>query len=150
MKVNELIQFYPSKGLGKIEFSFDEDDIIEALGEADEIEEESFSDSESLVSLSYYDWGLDFFVEYIDDDKILSIHSDDMILADTHLASLEKDEMLKFIQKYHEENGIEFECEKAIEEDSDEECYFFDNIGLTIWYLNDIVTDICVQHPDDM
>lgn len=150
MSRNQHITFYPGKGVGKIEFSFNEDDIVEALGEADEIDEDTISETESVVSVLYYDLGLDFFVEYIDDDQILSIHSDDIILDDKNIAPMEQDEMLQFMRTYHEKNNLEFLHEKAIDEETDEECHYFDNIGLTLWYEEDTLVDICCQDPADM
>lgn len=150
IELNKAIQFYPSKGLGIIEFSFDEDDIINALGQPDEIDEDTISDTESVVSLSYYDLGLDFFIEYLEDDRILSIHSDDIIIEGEHLVYMEKDKMVDLLKSYHDKNNLEFQYEKFYEDDSEEEVHYFDSIGLTIWYIDDSITDICVQDPDDM
>ncbi len=150
MSQDKHITFYPNKGVGSIEFTFDEDDIVETLGKADEIDEDTISDTESVVSISYYDYGLDFFVEYIDDERILSIHSDDIILDGKHLASMEKDEIFQFIREYHEKAGLEFLHEKAIDEDTDDECNYFDNIGLTLFYDEELLVDICCQDSADM
>lgn len=146
----KYIQFYPFKGLGPIEFSFDEDEIINTLGQPDEIDEDVITDSESVISLSYYDLGLDLFLEYFDDKSILSIHSDDIIIDGENLAYMEKDQMLNLVKIFHEKNNWEFSHEKLIEEDTDEEIHYFDSIGLTIWYMDEDITDICVQHPDEM
>ena len=150
MNQHEFITFIPTKGVGKIAFTFDEDKIIETLGDADEIDEEVISQSESDVSISYYDLGLDFFIEYIDDDRILSIHSDDIILDGTNLSSLDKDGVFDLLKKYHQKNNLEFLHEQMFDEESEEEINFFDNIGLTIWYEGKEISDICCQSPDDM
>lgn len=150
MNRDKHITFYPSKGVGEIEFSFDEDSIIETLGKADEIDEDTVSDTESVVSISYYELGLDFFFEYIDDDQILSIHSDDIILEGKNIASLEKDEVFQLLKTYHDKNNLEFLHDKSIDEETDEESHYFDNIGLTLWYDEEELTDICCQDPDDM
>ena len=147
---SEFIKFYPFKGLGSVEFSFDEDEIIDVLGQPDEIDEDIVNDSDSVVSLSYYDYGLDIFIEYFDGEKVLSIHSDDIIIDGENLAFLEKDQMLKFMKDFHMKNDLEFLHEKLIEEDTDEEIHYFDSIGLTIWYIEEDISDICVQHPDAM
>lgn len=147
---NECIKFYPFKGLGSIDFLFDEDEIINVMGQPDEMDEDVINDTDSVVSLSYYDCGLDIFIEYFDDNRVLSIHSDDIIVGDENLAFLEKDQMLKHLRTFHEKNDIEFSHEKFIDEETDEEIHYFDSIGLTIWYMDEVVSDICVQHPDDM
>lgn len=148
--LNKHIQFYPFKGLGSVEFSFGEDEIINALGQPDEIDKDIISDSESVISLSYYDFGIDLFIENLDDTNILSIHSDDIIVDGKNLAYMEKYQMLKLLSTFHEKNNWEFMHEKFIDEETDEEIHYFDTIGLTIWYIEDDISDICVQHPDDM
>jgi len=144
------ITFYPFKGLGQILFSSSEEDVIKLLGEPDE--KEDILDEESRVVLYYYETrpGIDCLFHY-ESGKFdhLSIFTQNAVLDGFDIASATKDMVFDFIKEYHKTNNIEFKSEISRAEDVNEDYYQFDNIGLTIWYDGEFVSEICIQKPKE-
>jgi hypothetical protein len=57
---------------------------------------------------------------------------------------LTKNEILKFIEEYHYKNKLQYLYKYAYEEDVNEKYYSFENLGLSIWFEEDSISDICV------
>ena len=142
------LTFYPFKGLGQILFSSEEDDVLRLLGEPDE--KEDIIDEDSKVILYYYNQPptVDCLFHY-EKGKFdhLSIFTQDILLDGFDIASATKDLMFDFVKDYHKRNNIHFISEVSRAEDVDEDYYQFDNLGLTIWYAGEFVSEICVQKP---
>jgi hypothetical protein len=140
------IIFKPQISLGYISFSFLENDIVEALGTPDEREIDAFNSSEYAIYLYYYNKKV-YPSLYFENGNFdyLSINTDDIILDDVKFSTLTKNEILKFIKDYHCKNKLQYLCKYEYEEDVSEEYYYFENIGLTIWFEEDSISDICVH-----
>lgn len=142
------IIFYPQKGLGKISFSFNEEEIISILGEPEEQEVVTdLGENEYTVYLLYFSLGISLTLHF-ENDKLdyLSIFSDDLILDNVQFSSLRKKGLIRFIQNYCIEHKL---CEKYEKKsDNDEEWYFFKGIGLTIWFekRNGKMSNVCVEN----
>lgn len=51
---------------------------------------------------------------------------------------------MKFIKNYHEIHNIRFIMEKEFDEKVNEYYYHYENIGLSIWFEDGLITNICV------
>lgn len=142
------IIFYPEKGLGKIDFSFGEKEIISILGEPENRAIGTYlEENEYTVYLRYFSLGISLYLNF-ENDKLdyLSISSEDLILDNVQFSSLRKKGLIRFIQHYCIEHKLDEKYEKK--SDNDEEWYFFEGIGLTIWFekRNGKMSDICVEN----
>lgn len=147
---NVDITFYPFEGLGQVLFSSKEKDVIGLLGDPDE--KEDIVDEESKVVLYYYntDPCIDCLFHYEKGHfDHLSIFTQNVILDGFDIASATKDMVFDFVKEYHDKNNIEFKSEISRAEDVNEDYFQFDNIGLTIWYDGEFVSEICIQKPKE-
>lgn len=142
------ITFYPLKGMGQLLFTSHEEDIIKRLGEP--ADKEDILDEDQKVVFFYYETNppLDCIFHYNNGHfDHLSIFTQNIILDGFDIASASKDKVVDFIKAYHNKNNIDFKCEVSRAEDVNEDYFQFDNIGLTIWYTGEFVSEICVQMP---
>ena len=140
------IIFRPQIGLGKILFSFQEEDIIAILGIPEERNIDNFNDYEYVIRLRYEKLKM-YPSIYYENNKFdyLSIFTDDLILDNVKFSTLKKKEILKFIKNYHEIHGISFGMEKEYEKKVNEYFYDYKNIGLSLWFEDGLITNICVE-----
>jgi hypothetical protein len=140
------IVYTPQIGLGRILFSFQENDIVKVLGTPDEREVDIFDSSEYAIYLYYYKIKIypSLYFENSNFDY-LSIFTSDLILDNVKFSTLKKREILKFIKNYHEIYNIRFLMKKEYDEKVNEHYYSYRNIGLSIWFEGDLISDICVQ-----
>lgn len=146
-KDNDInIIFRPQIGLGKILFSFQEEDIITLLGVPEEREIDIFNDMEYAVRLFYYRLKI-YLSAYYENNKFdyLSASTNDLILDNVKFSTLKKREILKFIENYHNVHKITFLMEKEYHKEVNEYYYHYESIGLSIWFENSLISDICVQ-----
>lgn len=145
-EIDDNLIFYPQVKLGKIYFSYQEKDIIQVLGKPNLKEkDDDYSDNSYVIRLVYSKLNISFFLHFEQDSfNYLSIHTDDLILNKTKLSSFtSKTKLIKHIKKYCDENGLIGQYSKT--KDMSEECYLFDKLSLTIWFEQDIISDICIQ-----
>jgi hypothetical protein len=145
---NVDVTFHPFKGLGQIMFTSKEDDVIKLLGNPEEMED--IVDEDSKVVLYYYNTkpSIDCLFHYEKNQfDHLSIFTQNVILDGFDVASASKDMVFDYIKEYHKKNEIDFISEVSHAVDVDEDYYQFDNIGLTIWYAGEFVSEICIQQP---
>jgi hypothetical protein len=144
------ITFKPQVGFGKILFSFQEDDIIKVLGQPDEKFIDTFDENEYSVHLDYEKLGI-YTGIYYENGKFdyLSIFSEDIILDDVRFSTLTKSKIISFLKEYHVKNNIKLKYEYQYDKDVNEENYFYENIGLTIWFENNKISNICVAQVID-
>jgi len=140
------IIFKPQIGLGKILFSFQEEDIITLLGIPEEKEIDVFNDLEYAIHLYYHRFKI-YPSIYYENNKFdyLSISTEDLILDNIKFSTLKKKEILKFIEDYHKSHEIVFSMEKEYDKIVNEYFYNYENIGLSIWFEDSLISDICVQ-----
>lgn len=144
----ELIDsnFYPNRGLGNISFNFQEDDILKIMGYPEERVIYNYSENDSAICLFYNKKGVIFWIHY---DGLffdyLSINVDDIILDGIKFSILTKLDILKYIKKYHIKHEYDYLCEKEFNEEFNEELYHFENIGLSIWFKKEHISDISIK-----
>lgn len=142
------ITFYPFKGIGQVLFTSQEKDVLNLLGEP--FRKEEIIDDECRVVIYYYDSDphIDCLFHYENDAfGHLSVFTANIVLDGFDFASAAKDKLVDFIKEYHKKHGIEFKFEVSRAEDVNEDYFQFDNLGLTIWYSGEYVSEICVQLP---
>jgi hypothetical protein len=140
------IIFKPQIGLGRILFSFQENDIVKVLGTPDERKVDIFDSSEYAIYLYYYKIKIHPSLYFENNNfDYLSIFTSDIIVDNVKFSTLKKREVLKFIQDYHKINNIRFLMKKEYDEKVNEYFYDYRNIGLSIWFEGDSISDICVQ-----
>jgi hypothetical protein len=130
-------------------FSFQESDITKILGIPDEREIDTFNSSEYAIYLYYYK--IEVYPSlYFENGNLdyLTINTNDLILDNVKLSTLTKNEILKFIEEYHYKNKLQYLCKYAYEKDVNEEYYRLANLGLSIWFEEDFISDICVYKTD--
>lgn len=145
-KDNKLI-FKPQVGLGEILFSFNrEKEVLEVLGDSAERSIDVFSDNGYVIHLDY--WNLSIFVNLYFENRFfdrLSIHTQDIILENFRFSHYKQSEILSFIKEYHNAYKLDFIEKVESDEDIEEIWYFYENLGLTIWFDKNGISDICVQ-----
>lgn len=154
------ITFHPHKKLGKLGFSFREEDVLTVLGwpsereiyyyntPISEDEKKTISPEPIQYSINMFYPHMAVFIGYADNKfQGTTIHIDDLILDGHRLSEMYKEDVLDLLENYHYKNGITFQCQTSYAESLNEECYEYDNLGLTLWYVKDGISDICVMHP---
>jgi len=140
------LNFTPQVKLGEVLFSFNEQEVLQSLGASAERSLDIFNDREYVIHLDY--WSYNFFVSvYYENNKFdyLSIHTQDIILEDFRFSDHKKKDILSFIKQYHEKYKILFLEKEEYDKDTDEICYNYESIGLTIWFDRTDISDISVQ-----
>lgn len=158
---DEYMDFKPFQGLGKISFSSDENDIVSILGKPQEREiyyyntpaendeglDISSEPIQYTVNLYYSSFAI--FIGYEDNRfQGTSIHLNDLILDGHRFSEMYKEDVLDFLVNYHSKNKLRFICQTSYAENTDEECYEYDNLGLTIWYVGNTISNVCVMAPN--
>lgn len=140
-KQEDRLNFIPNKGLGKIEFTFDEKEVIKILGKPTLVNDENF---DSI----YYHYQIDdadlFFFFHYENGKFdyLTIHPNILYLDGTDITKMNKNDLLNFIKHYHKKRNFNYLFE--IVEDELDYSYDYANIGLTIWFEGESISDICL------
>lgn len=134
-----IISFKINKGINNILFSNTEDEILSILGNPISQEYDKDADSkrfyyENFLIVFHYEKGM---IDY------LSIHLKSLFLNGTDISSLQKEKLIDFLRNIYKENESPYQYEYI--EDDIEESYFFEGIGLTVWYEDNNVSDICVH-----
>lgn len=140
--VNNLT-FFPNIGMGKIKFNHTESDVINILGIP------SYKEVDKEVNFINYDYTLfdtkiSLFFQYEEKEfDYLSIHTRRLYINNKDISLMDKISLQNFLIKYHESLGIQYDFQQS--EDDLEYCYEYPSIGLTIWYEDDYISDICIQ-----
>ena len=132
----DVKEFIPNIGYGNILFSYSKEVIISILGKP--IEDQIDQD----VNILYYP-NLTLFFHY-GDDAYLSIHLKDIILSDIKFSLFTKENLIDFVKKYHLLKNIQYDFEH-LNADDIEDSYYFKNLGLTIWFESNEISDICLH-----
>jgi hypothetical protein len=139
------IVFRPQVGFGKILFSFNEEkEILNVLGTFTERSIDIFNEDEYAIYLDYWNISISLYYEYSKFDY-LSIHTQDIVLEEFRFSEHEKRDILSFIKKYHDKHHLGFVEDIDYNKNTKEICYYYRNIGLTIWFDKNGISGINVQ-----
>ena len=117
----------------------DRDDIEHVLGSPDEV----IISPENVLELHYNRDQCTFFIH----EDYLTLHFNSIKLNDNEVSvdQTEYSEFITLIKKFHRNHQITYKVE--VEDLHDEKMMTFDNIGLTVWFENQIINDISFEFP---
>ena len=138
--------FYPNVGLGDLLFKYDQNEVLSILGLPEEKEIDQVNDSDYTVRFFYKALGYSFHFHYEDNAfNYSSIHSKRIILDNEDFSMITKERIIGVIKDYYLKKDLVYDEKYSFDESVNEETYSFDNIGLTIWFENNRISDICVN-----
>ena len=153
----EDLLFQIGKGLGDVQFSMNEEQVKKLLGEPDSIEKEESVDEEDgtkerVVYYNYHEIGIrPAFYYYNDEFDSMNIFSDQIQLHGNNLFEIDQQEILDIVKKIYQEEEWEFKYDyEAFQEDDNdpaEEEYNFERMGLTLWFQDETLDEVCVYKP---
>lgn len=137
--------------LGDISYSLPENKVLELLGKPDFIEEEKLITDEIEETQKYYynNLGINLNFYYYDKEYYgLSIFTDHIIFKGKNLYNLEKKQVLICIEDIYIEKKYHFDYEHETNS-INEDFYDFTNIGLKLWFDDNVLSDVCISKPED-
>ena len=145
--------FEIGQGFGNIPFNISDNDIKKILGKPDlfhkEIGVETYTSN-----YQYFNYGLDIsFIHFDNFDNDIQIQTDKIILNNKNLYSLQKNKILNMIKKEHKLRKIKYKFESQKYEFTDAENqdeYEFEQIGLTLWFKKNKLSNVCVSNSINM
>lgn len=143
------LTFIPQVGFGEILFSFNEDQVLHILGDSAERNIDYFNTNEYALYLDYWDYNI-FISLHFENSTLerLSIHTQNIILDDFCFSHHNQSEILSFIRRYHYTHNLNFTETVEFNEEVKETCYIYNRIGLTIWFDENGISDICLQKTE--
>jgi len=144
-------------GFGNIPFDATESEVLNLLGEPDKIERDVYvNENEDIKDETvdyYYDKiGLSFKFFYFNNElDEMAIFTNKLIYNDENWFSLSKRTILKTIKEIYKERNLvySYKIEKYNIYDLKIDNYGFDAIGLTIWFENNKLDDLCINKPSN-
>ncbi len=133
-------------GLGKIKFEYSKNQVLKILGKPDKI-----IDDEYFLSFKYYELGL--FIDYEkEQDKLtdLNIHTTYFLYRGKDWFRYNKKNIIKEIKKIYKSKKIKFDYMSSNIDILNEEQYDFDEIGITLFFKKNKLSNVCVSKPLDI
>lgn len=137
--------FFLNQGVDGLLFFDNERIIKEKIGNPNFENIDRVDNNEDFtINLCYELLGLDCFVHYENSKfSYTSFHLQNLLVNSVMVKDIKQDDCIPFFKKYHSNNSIEFIVD--IKQDTEEIIYFFENIGLTIWFIDDELSDISIE-----
>lgn len=159
-------EWIPGHYFGRIPLSMTEGDLIQLLGEPDEIEKDLGNETDYTINYWYGEpYGFYVSFEYYDGDKKgeLNISGYEVYLLGKPLHELSFEDLLRYLQSipiqlfqalffpfqplHKDHNYMAFEYkEKQINEESIE--YYFPHLGVAFWFLDGEMSDFNISLPE--
>jgi len=145
--------FKVGSGLDNLTFDTTESDALKLLGNPDKIEREVYENAyesikDETVRFYYKSSGLKLKFNYFDNEYDgLTISTNKLIYNSEDWFSLSKRKVIKIIKEIHQERNLVYVFEKEKYKNSETEEYNFNAIGLTIWFEDNRVDDLCIFRP---
>lgn len=146
--------FIPGKKFGKISFTDTEKDIVRKIGKPKSTNIEIYQDDDNYDKTIYYeypDFGISIKFNYFNNEYHgLTISSKKALLNSKNLYELNKNEIINTLEQIYQQRQIPFKPEIEIYDMSEYEeyKYDFDEIGVSMWFSNNILNDIYLTAPD--
>lgn len=140
-QLEDSLKFIPNAGIGKIELTFDKEKVINLLGKPILINDD---DLDSI----YYQYEIDdatlFLFFHYENAKFdyLTVHTNMLYINGVEISKMKKSYLLDFIKLFHDKQNFNYQYELI--EDALDYSYDYTNIGLTIWFEDELVSDICI------
>ena len=143
MQINDKL-FVPNQGMGRFSFDLNEKNLVDILEFSNiKYEKEIKEYVIEYILMSEIDNTSIFFHYENSSIDYISIHTSDLILNNINIGKESKyEELLPLIKEYHNKNNIQFKYTTS--QVFDELFIYFENIGLSIWFENHRVSDICI------
>ncbi len=137
----------PGVGFSKVKFGIKKEQLIELMGQPDEIEEDAnYGDSpDDKVTVLYYDTD-GFSVSFDKDENYrlteISFESDLFILEGCVKVGMSTQDALKALEKAgYEEPNLE-DLDGEVDPDEKTVAYTYDDMNVTLWFDNDVLQTI--------
>lgn len=142
--------FQPNKRFLGIEFEFSEKKVIEILGHPDKITKETHQNPNNTVDFDiiyyYYKQNIEIMFYYYDNIyNKLAIFTRNLMINNIEIFKLKKREILEIISKISNYTLDRAFIESVrLDDNLVSEQYDFDDIGITLWFENDRLNEICL------
>ncbi len=144
-------------GLGYICFTDKEKDIQKKLGIPDRTDTELFDDNsegitDKTVYYDYFDFGIRLKFNYFNGKfDGLTISAEKVVYNNSDLFAVSLDEIMELMKQIHDELKVEFQCDTESYQlsDTNESCYDFDQIGITLWFTDYKLNDVYLYKPEN-
>lgn len=146
--------FIPGEKFGEISFTDTEHDIVKKIGAPTSMNTEIYEKDENCDKTIYYEYldlGISLKFNYFNHNYHgLTLSSKKAILNSVNLYDLQKNEILKAIEKIYRQKKIPFEPETENYDliEYEESKYDFDEIGVSLWFSNNTLNDIYLTAPE--
>jgi hypothetical protein len=141
---NEFKEIIPGVGLGAIKFGYSREQIKKLLGEPDDIESYSYTDSEEDMTESWHYDELELSLSFdeAEDWKLvtISVSSEFYLYKGFSPVGMSKQNFLSEIKKQNL-SDLEYE-DFATEESENQELYFTELQGINFWLDDAVVTEV--------
>ena len=132
------------KGLGEIKFGISRDELKKILGEPDEADKYSYTDTEADMTESWHYDELEISVSFDEEDDwqlgAMSVTSDEFLFNGEKLIGITEEEALSYIASIYPDD-IEHEF-TTYDDDPDRVLVSFDGLSLSFWFMNGILEEI--------
>lgn len=141
--------FKPGAGLGALDLGMEADAIKELLGEPEAVEEFVTDDNangfeEKTVSYEYPDMELSLQFFYYDNIfEGYQIFSGKLVVDGQNLFEADKAQVIQVVKNLHAKASKAYLYQRT--EEDGETYLFYPNIGLTLWFEGDQLTDSCIS-----
>lgn len=145
IQVNDSIELEFHQGIGIFKFSMKEKDLKKIISKCLDLEYTIEKRDQTVVYFcSNKSVDLNFYFHYNKRGlDYLSIHTSDLTLNGVNIKNMKQAAVIDLVERYHTLNFVGF---KYTLEDIDDEVFInFTNIGLSIWFEEEKITDICVN-----
>jgi len=143
-------QIIPTSGLSQLLFGTSRQEILERLGEPDEIDRQTDSDDFTSESWHYDEWGVSLVLEEVEDWRLttIAVSEDVFTLGGIQIIGKTKAEAMDLLKTL---NLGHFEEEDWTEDDDDESMILltFPEVWLNCWLSDGVVTEIQWGVPYD-
>lgn len=137
--------FRPNIGLGTIRFSDTRRSVKKALGAPKTQEQYDYGGNSHSLIYHYDQLGIIIYFRHQGKKyEGLSIHANDIFFQETWLSTNTKAAIIALLRTYHKQHQMEFKYTMTEDFSVNEQEYFFEKIGLTIWFERGKISDIAL------
>jgi hypothetical protein len=137
--------FNRNKGVGTLLFSLKRNEVLNLLGEPDSVDNDVYEKNvEETIRFHYKKKGIMIsFSRYDGVFDPLKIYLQKLNIEGSNIYNLNYIYVKEYLQSFHQKKQITFKLEET--NDGAEQIIFYPNIGLTLWYENRNLIDLCVE-----
>ena len=137
-----IIDINSGEGLGRITFGMDTDEIEDLIGVADEKESYDLESGESTESWHYDELELALSFVVSNQKRLVSVttSSEDSILYGQEIVGMNKNELLKYLEK-KKVSDLQFE-DCSSKDTPDLKLYYSMNLAMNFWLEEGVVSDV--------